>query len=178
MVDYHEPPSEVLEDGVPYRYWAREILAEGDKVGLCFVTLHPRPGTPGEDFSVKRCREYARRWGYREHVVVNLFAMKAEKYDGIRKAGVRAIGRLNQEALEWAFAEADLVVAAWGARGSRLSRGAAVMGMIKNPHYLPPPVSPTQPSHITKTRLEAKPMAWGLRRAMRRTIGSLNSLEW
>ena len=129
-------PEEETEtrDGVVYRYWLHRDMGKFGKSGLVFVMLNPSTATATiDDPTIRRCMGFAADWGYRKLTVVNLFAMRATKPKDLIEAGVRAIGRRNDEVLRRTALLPGPVVAAWGNHGSHLGRATEVLRIIQSP---------------------------------------------
>lgn len=66
-----------------YRYILRRNLAGGDVLGApdsLIVWLMLNPSTADalvDDPTIRRCKDFARRWGYSDICVVNMFALRA-----------------------------------------------------------------------------------------------------
>ena len=120
----------VISECGTYRYslW-REVSPSGS--GIClFIMLNPSVADAAEDDpTIRRCIDFTRRWGHRELRVVNLFALRTKEPREL--AGVLdPIGLGNDRVLHSEILGADMVVAAWGNRGSLLQRSAIVYAMI------------------------------------------------
>lgn len=112
-----------------YRLW-RRTGAANDRVCL-FIMLNPSTADAlVDDHTIRRCREYARRWGYGVLRVVNLFTLRTPSPAVLKQdPSPDAEGWSGLVILEEAR-QADLVVAAWGAHGSYLQRGERVLRML------------------------------------------------
>lgn len=96
-----------------------------------FLMLNPSTADASiDDPTIRRCIGFARSWGCTGLVVTNLYAYRATKPADLWKA-VDPIGPENRRHLEWGAVVASIVVAAWGAHGSRDGRGDAVLGMLR-----------------------------------------------
>ena len=127
-------PMEDEADGRRYRYWLHRDLSEAGQEGLVFVMLNPSTANAAEDDpTIRRCMDFARRWGFRELTVVNLFALRATDPDDLRRHGSEAIGERNDETLHWVrrHPATTMVVAGWGNYGRHLNRDAAVLPIIQ-----------------------------------------------
>lgn len=100
-----------------YRYQLRRRWIDGK--GTCvFIGLNPSVADANsDDPTIRRCMGFARDWGYRQLLVVNLFAFRTAHPAVLRKAD-DPVGPNNQRALTSACRSADIIVAAWGANGS------------------------------------------------------------
>jgi hypothetical protein len=124
-----------------FRYTLRRELADvGGTQRVVFVMLNPSTADAFKlDPTVRRCLEFARRWGCGILDVVNLFALRStyprDLYsstdDGVSsvngwEAAWDAIGadRANDKAIVDTCMRADLVIAAWGNHGHARRLGA------------------------------------------------------
>lgn len=123
-------------DGI-YRYWLRRLLLTlscFDCRPCVWIMLNPSRATATRDDATTRiCMNYAHRWGFSDHVAVNLFALIDTYPSGLIKAA-DPIGPDNDEAIlhavEFARRQDGIVVAAWGAHGDLFHRGRAVLRML------------------------------------------------
>ena len=120
-----------------YRYvWETDVLPEVGK-GLCaFVGLNPSTADEsGPDPTVRRCMNYAARWGYGRFVMLNLFAFRATD-PRVMLAETNPVGEENDSFLFGCGLDADLVVAAWGNHGLHRGRWEEVIMLIPGLHAL------------------------------------------
>lgn len=90
------------------------------------------PSTADEnvlDSTVKRCCDFARRWGYGRLLVGNIFAFRSTDRSVLRRVK-DPIGPDNDAALREIANEAALVVGAWGTFGELRRRGEAVLALL------------------------------------------------
>lgn len=108
---------------------------------VCFVMLNPSTADGSKDDpTIRRCRGFARSWGYGGFVVVNLFAWRATKPADLAKAmraGRDVVGPLGDRAIRDAACGgqlAPLVVAAWGRPGWAwvANRAASVLADLRS----------------------------------------------
>ena len=94
-----------------YRLW-REW---DDSLPSClFVMLNPSTADATQDDpTIRRCIDYARRWGYGGLQIGNLFALRATDPHALRKAR-DPIGPDNNQWLIYMQRATDLTVIAWG----------------------------------------------------------------
>jgi hypothetical protein len=143
-----------------YRYvlW-RELDVQRPGYAL-FIGLNPSTADEvADDPTIRRCQDFARRWGYGAVCVVNLFAYRATKPAEL-KAAAAPVGRGNDRWLTRVAAGAGVVVAAWGVHGTFAGRDRAVtallggrltcLGVTKDGH-------PRHPLYLKRT---AVPRAW------------------
>lgn len=128
----------VISDCGLYRYWlSRELRNTGKIKPVVFIMLNPSTAdADNDDPTIRRCVDYAIRWGGSHLIVVNLFAFRATQptllWDDKTKDPV---GQLNDEAIDvacdYAHAHNGLVVAAWGEHGAFMDRGYEVLTHIE-----------------------------------------------
>lgn len=114
-----------------YSLWRRW----GAGTTCVFVMLNPSTAdAERDDPTIRRCVNSARAWGHGQLVVVNLFAWRATNPDELRAAATRLaggpVGPHNDAAIREAVERADLVVAAWGTKGTLLARDRAVTDLV------------------------------------------------
>lgn len=108
----------VLSDDGLYRYelgrrWTPSL--EGGRGRIVWVMLNPSIADASiDDQTIRRCVHYSRRDGFDDLVVVNLYAYRSSKPDVLRRVPDPA-GPENADYLGRHFADAAMVVAAWGA---------------------------------------------------------------
>jgi hypothetical protein len=99
-------------DGL-YRYELRRTWDDGPDVAWCM--LNPSTANAeSDDPTIRRLLAFSHGWGFGGLIVVNLFAWRASKPEALRSV-VDPVGPENQDSIEAAIAEAELVVCAWGA---------------------------------------------------------------
>lgn len=129
-----------------------------------FVMLNPSTADDvADDPTVRRCIGYARRWGYGELLVTNLFAFRATDPKAM-KAADDPVGPENDEYIRKIAGAVDLVVLAWGSHGDYRRRDEQVRrivaGVGKEPHCLT--VTATgQPGHPLYLGRDLRPIRYG-----------------
>lgn len=114
-----------------YRYQLTRTLADGGGRGPCtFIMLNPSTADhTKDDPTIRRCLGYVSDWGYDQLRVVNLFAWRAtwprDLFAAIDPTGVR-----NDWWIERTVRDSNMVVAAWGAHGTRRGRGSAIRAQL------------------------------------------------
>ena len=113
-----------------YRYSLTRKFFMG-KGTVLFVMLNPSTAdAETDDPTIRRCIGFARRWGFQELEVGNLFAWRATDPKELRQAE-DPIGPENDRHLMHMSGAADAVIAAWGAHGAYQNRGRQVEGMLE-----------------------------------------------
>lgn len=130
-----DEPVAIFSPDRRYRYtlWREWIGGEGYAQFICL-----NPSTADEvqdDPTVRRCINYAKRWGFGAFCMTNLFAYRATDPD-VMKAQADPVGPENDESIARVAREAKLIVAAWGAHGAWRNRAAEVAAAIPGLHYL------------------------------------------
>lgn len=98
----------------------------------CLNAVMLNPSTADDvanDQTIRRCIGYARRWGYGELVVTNLFAFRATDPRDLKLA-TDPTGPENDTYIRKIAEAADLVVVAWGAHGEFQRRDEDVLRII------------------------------------------------
>jgi hypothetical protein len=111
-----------------YRYLLeRRGPIPGAGKGLCvWVMLNPSTATEAQDDpTIRKCRGFARRWGYADVAIVNLFAWRSTDPAALGRVE-DPVGDFNDRAIRQALARTSkgcgLVVAAWGAHPAAATR--------------------------------------------------------
>lgn len=95
-----------------------------------FVGLNPSTADEVQDDpTVRRCIDFAKRWGFGALCMTNIFAYRATDPD-VMKAAQDPIGPDNDAWLTRIAAGAGLVVAAWGNHGEFMDRQRAVARLM------------------------------------------------
>lgn len=99
-----------------------------------FIGLNPSTATDTvDDPTIRRCKDFARRWGFGAMCMTNLFAFRATDPNDM-KVAVEPVGTDNDRWLLKIASEAGLVVAAWGNHGLYMGRYACVYRLLPNLH--------------------------------------------
>jgi hypothetical protein len=107
-----------------YRYALWRNWGNGGRRVL-FVGLNPSTADARtDDPTMRRCRGFAKAWGFDGMLVGNLFAWRATRPRDLWRSA-DPVGPRNDRWLVRLAAAADLVVACWGNGGRRLDRDAA-----------------------------------------------------
>ncbi|MDG2460925.1 MAG: DUF1643 domain-containing protein [Luminiphilus sp.] len=113
-----------------YRYWLRRRWATSG--GQCaFIGLNPSTATAHEDDpTLRRCVDFAQRWGYGSLLLVNLFALCATDPSVLTEVA-DPVGQRTNLWLQRAVSESAIVIAAWGNGGGLLGRAQQIQGTVK-----------------------------------------------
>lgn len=117
-----------------WRYTLKRAWGTG---GAClFVMLNPSTADlQHDDPTVAKCQRYARRWGYDELRVANIFALRATDPRALYDHA-DPVGPDNDDWILRQAADADLIVCAWGTHGAYRDRGAEVARTLAAHHAL------------------------------------------
>jgi hypothetical protein len=114
------------------RVWRYALWRDVGSGSGSLVVVGLNPSTADErvnDPTIRRCVAFARDWGYRKLIVLNLFAFRATKPDDLRKAA-DPVGPENDRWLRDLSQEASLTLAAWGNDGLWRQRASAVVPLL------------------------------------------------
>ncbi len=158
-------PPAVFSPDRKYRYVLRRRVGLTES-RLLVILLNPSTADEeANDPTIRRCIDFANRWGYGWLVVCNLFGFRATNPDELSKVEDPA-GPENEAHLRREAAAADLIVVGWGEHGRYLGRsddladvlmedgrvlhcwGINASGEPKHPLYVPrkQPLSVWQPT--------------------------------
>lgn len=120
----------LFSDCEDYRY-ALWRTWDSRKPSLAFIMLNPSTATETAlDPTVRRCIDYAKRWGYGGLVVGNIFALRSTDPKMLYDVD-DPIGPDNDEQLMKIIKSCGKVIVAYGKHGALHDRGAAVLSMIR-----------------------------------------------
>lgn len=112
-----------------YRYALWREWDESKPLVL-FIGLNPSTADEREnDPTIRRCIDYARRWGFGGLYMANLFAYCAS-YPNVLKAAEDPVGPDNDRWIPELASEAALVVAVWGNDGRFKNRSVRIRKML------------------------------------------------
>ena len=125
MIDTPAQAAVISKDGI-YRYFLSRSWLGGEKT-VAFIGLNPSTADEHlDDPTIRRCMGFAKLWGGKELWMVNLFAFRSTDPLAL-KAAFDPIGVENDNWLEAAINNADIVVAAWGNLGILNHRAETVL---------------------------------------------------
>lgn len=126
-------------DGV-YRFELRRHVADVPPATVCWVMLNPSTAdAEADDPTIRRCIRFTRDWGYSDLIVVNIWPLRATAPQ-VLKRWLRGMPPIpgavfeNEGYIARAAAEADLVVAAWGAHAGE-ARAASVLETLQRASF-------------------------------------------
>lgn len=117
-----------------YRYLLRIVWDE--KLPLCqFIGLNPSTADEmKDDPTVRRCKDFARRWGCGGLLMTNVFAFRATKPTAMMRQA-SPVGPGNADFILAAASQAQIIVAAWGNDGAHMQQGFATAYMLKQARH-------------------------------------------
>lgn len=140
-----ERRSAVFSDCRQYRY-TLEIVWDENKPLVQFIGLNPSTADEfKDDPTIRKCKQFAKNWGYGGMVMTNLFAFRATD-PRVMKEHAKPIGEkfthprdpdrnereFNSIKLQETQFRCGLTVAAWGNHGTHLGRDKQVLLFLKN----------------------------------------------
>jgi hypothetical protein len=118
-----------------YRWWLRRRLGAGEGC-LLFIGLNPsRADRKRDDPTLRRLIAFTRQWGYRELLVLNLFARISPTPAALLRVK-DPIGGQNDVVLKrwlnhWSLTPGIDLWCGWGVNGARLDRAQIVLARIQ-----------------------------------------------
>lgn len=132
--DRHElSRSAVLSADGLYRYSLTRTLVAGCPCTVNFVMLNPSTADAhADDPTIRRCVGFASSWGFCKLVVTNLFAFRATDPQALGRVD-DPIGPDNDVWIHRVAADANLIIAAWGANAEKVDahRASAVAKKLR-----------------------------------------------
>lgn len=116
----------------PCRTWRYSLTRCWDETlpTIAFICLNPSTADETvNDPTVRRCIDYAQRWGFGRFVMLNLFAFRATD-PGDMMAAVDPVGPENDWHIRMNFERVSAVVLAWGNDGAFRGRSRHVMKLL------------------------------------------------
>lgn len=134
-----------------WRRWNDDNLAPftGSRMLQYLMVIGLNPSTADEtknDPTIRRCIDFAARWGYGSLCMTNLFAWRDTRPQAM-KAQLLPVGMDNDFWLSSIANGAGMILAAWGKHGSHGGRDKDVMQILK-----------WREVHCLKTNLDGTPM--------------------
>ncbi|WP_455448126.1 DUF1643 domain-containing protein [Natrinema thermotolerans] len=149
----------VLSDDGEYRYRLTRTW-DTAKPTVAFLMLNPSTADASEDDStIRRCLGFAKDWGYGSLVVANLFGLRSTDPSNLRDHA-DPVGPENDAYLRDVCDEAELVVGAWGAKGSLDGRARVVADTLETDLYALDTTKDGHPVHPLYQPSDADPEPW------------------
>jgi len=112
-----------------YRYSLSRIWDKKKKY-ILFIGLNPSTANEEvDDPTIRRCVNYAKKWGYGGFMMVNLFAYRTTLPSNLKKVKY-PVGSENDKYIVTLSKKADITVAAWGNNGDFYSRDKEVLSLV------------------------------------------------
>ena len=147
-----------------YTWWPYDFCDHQPGRFVQFIGLNPSTADEySSDPTVRRCKQFAKDWGYSGLCMTNLFAFRATD-PSVMKAVCEPIGPDNNDRLRGIASVAGIVIGAWGTHGGHLGRDREVVRLLSDVcklHYLRKTKDgfPGHPLYLPKT---LKPVEWHL----------------
>ena len=117
-----------ISDCQKYRY-ALSRTWDCKERAVLFIALNPSTADEkNDDPTIRRCIDYAKNWGYGILLVVNLFAYRTTNPEKLRYVK-NPVGNDNDQHIIKLSKKANLIVAAWGNKGSLFNRLLKEIGL-------------------------------------------------
>ncbi len=114
-----------------YRYSLFRIW-DKKKKNVLFIGLNPSTADEEvDDPTIRRCLNYAKKWGYGGFMMVNLFAYRTTLPYNLKKVKY-PVGKDNDKYIMTLSKKADITVAVWGNNGNLYSRDKEVLSLLPN----------------------------------------------
>lgn len=124
--------NECVFDGPNYRYVLRRTwpVFTQEKGRCVWIMLNPSTADETKlDPTLTRCFRWTVNWGFREMVILNLFAFRSP-HPKVMQAASDPIGPRNDEHILRECMTAKRIVAAWGLGGAFMARDARMEHML------------------------------------------------
>jgi hypothetical protein len=143
-----------------HRYFL-SIKWDASKASVCFIGLNPSTATEMiDDPTIRRCKGFAKSWGYGGIVMKNIFAFRATDPKDM-KAAADPVGKLNTTEFLKGRSVGQFVIGAWGNHGNFQDRSKIVAeGFLEYPKKELHALKVTQsgePSHPLYLKGDLKP---------------------
>ncbi len=124
---------------------------------VLFICLNPSTADASrDDPTLRRCMDFAKRWGYGGTRTVNLFAYRATNPTELLSVK-NPIGPRNDFWIRKLASDAGICIAAWGNDGALLQRASEVKDMLPQLHCLKMNKS-GEPAHPLYLRANLTPL--------------------
>lgn len=154
--------SATLSNCDAYRYRLTRRWFAGSGV-VNFIMLNPSTADAlRDDPTIRRCVDFAKRWGFEKLVVTNVFGLRSTD-PKLLLAHADPYGPDNHRFLHAAAKSAQLVLCAWGNHGTLRGGARGVLALLANsgvtPHCLKRSKS-GQPAHPLYLRSDLEPIPY------------------
>jgi hypothetical protein len=112
-----------------YTLWRQWSLSSPK---IAFIGLNPSTADEtSDDPTVRRCIDFARRWGFGGMYMLNVFAYRSTD-PRLLKTAVDPVGPGNRAALLRTCRRSKMTVACWGGWGRLFDRGRTVIELLRD----------------------------------------------
>lgn len=148
-----------ISNGGMYRYYLSRIWDKNLRK-VAFVCLNPSTADANnDDPTIRRCRRFAKDWGYGGFYMVNLFAFRATDPKRIREVP-SPVGHENDKWIAFVVAICDKLIFAWGINGSFMNREKSIMNKYKDYAYYLELSKGGHPKHPLYLKADIKPQKY------------------
>lgn len=105
-----------------------------DRTGQSLMVIGLNPSTADEvkdDPTIRRCKDFAARWGFGGLVMTNLFAFRATKPEVMKTHKLPEGDPVNLRTIEDQAEHAGLILCAWGNHGDHRARNEVVLDLLR-----------------------------------------------
>ena len=110
-----------------------------------------------DDPTIRRCKRFAKEWGFGGLCMVNLFALRATKPKELI-INSSPIGNKNDNFIKSLSRKAGMILVAWGNKGTYKNRDKEVCNLITDKIYCLGITKENQPKHPLYIKSTVKPM--------------------
>ncbi len=148
----------VFSEDRKYRYTLRRDVNTLGEGTLAFVMLNPSTADEvNNDPTIRRCIDFARRWGFAHLEILNIFALRSTDPEALYDAS-DPVGVANDYHIATTVTNCDKVVLAWGAHGLLNGRGSQVAALIAQHQQTYHLVLPNNATGLTKSGEPGHPL--------------------
>jgi hypothetical protein len=159
------PSGAVFSANERYRFslWRRWKEDVDRREMVAFIGLNPSTADETKDDpTIRRCRGFAKDWGYGGMMMLNIFAFRATDPEEM-KAAFDPVGVGNDDALLDSSSKWGKIICCWGAHGGHLGRSERVQRRLVKYQIEAYHLGLTQkgePRHPLYLRADTKPVLW------------------
>lgn len=133
--DLIERRKAIFSDCEQYRYLI-EIIWDDSKPLCQFIGLNPSTADEmKDDPTMRRCKDFAKRWGCGGLLMTNVFAIRATQPAEMMIHPAPNGGAVNYETILEAASRSEIIVAAWGKDGDYRQWGYHVQCLLANARH-------------------------------------------
>lgn len=140
-----------------YRYWLTREWDDNGMPPCVFVMLNPSTADDKiDDPTIRRCINFAKKWGYGKLIVVNIFAVRStdpiqlyKQDDPVGEQNMDYVKRAVRETQRSEYPEPGIVICGWGVHGAYMQQGEHALGWIEGEQAVPRALRVTKSGHPT-----------------------------